>query len=74
MFFIGEYIGMFQYMSNKVFSRLMHKMQGSEYSDKLNRVGMYFKPSGNKVHRLWPLIEQATELAMWPLVDKIKQT
>ena len=41
---------------------------------KLNMVGMYFKPSGNKVHPFCALIEQATELAMWPLVDKLKET
>ena len=35
--------------------------EGRKDSDKLNRVGMYFKPSGNKVHPLCTLIDQATE-------------
>ena len=42
--------------------------EGSKDRDKLNRVGMYTKASGNKVHPLCTLIEQATELEMWSLL------
>ena len=45
--------------------------EGSKESGKHKRVGMHFKPSGKKVNPLYSLIEQATELAMWPLVDKM---
>ena len=45
---------------------------GTKDNDKLNSVGLYFKPSKNKTHPLCTLIDQATELSMWPLVEKLK--